>query len=210
MHFQLHVGYRHKPSLPRASPIKWMPKKPDMRAISDFTWLARAPSNSLLKTQVHIVHIAMETLSCQTERKPQEWLSSSIQTVTSVPAWPCVSMRAGAHTCTHTDTHHTHPGRSMQMLILWTADLREIAFSKRKWLTTSPWRGSTEVISHLTDEMQRRKSARKCVVVFQGGTPPSSLPGFSTLPLPLNTPSFSSTWSPLSLFSFLGQKVLKL
>lgn len=84
-----------------------MLKKPDVRAISDFTWLARAPSNSLSKTQVHIVHIAMETLSCQTERKPQEWLSSSIQIVTSVPAWPCVSTRAGAHTCTHRHTPHT-------------------------------------------------------------------------------------------------------
>ena len=49
-----------------------MPKKPDMFAISDFTRLARAPLNSLSKTQVHIVHIAMETLSCQTEKNPQE------------------------------------------------------------------------------------------------------------------------------------------
>lgn len=30
-----------------------MPKKPDLHAISDFTWFAKAPSNSLSKTQVH-------------------------------------------------------------------------------------------------------------------------------------------------------------
>ena len=100
-------------------------------------------------------------------------------------------MRPGAHTCTHTDTHHIHTGRSMQTLILWTADLHEIAFSKRKWLTTPLRRGSIEVISRLIDETRRRKSVRKRPMVFQEGTPPSPLPGFSTLSLPLNTPSSS-------------------
>lgn len=85
---------------------KLAPKKPvSWCTINDFTWFAKAPQNSLLKTQVHI---AMETLSCQQNKiNTQELFSSSIQTVESVCVGVCRHILT--YTCTHMYTHtHAH------------------------------------------------------------------------------------------------------
>lgn len=64
-----------------------MPKKPDLHAISDFSWFAKAPSNSLSKTRVHKLPLPWKHPHVKQKKKnPQELFSSFIQTVESVPA----------------------------------------------------------------------------------------------------------------------------
>lgn len=106
-----------------------MPKKPDLHAISDFSWFAKAPSNSLSKTRVHKLPLPWKHPHVKQKKKTHRSYSQVLYKLLNLFLHEHVCMcllthmHTRAHMHIHTHTLHRRPGRSLPMLILRTADL---------------------------------------------------------------------------------------